>query len=1064
MGLPSLVYSKDKLCSSCEKGKHHRASFKTKQTFYIKKCLHLLHIDLFGPVTPRSINHEKYTLVIVDEYSRNNILVSFCDEKGISKNFSSLYTPEQNGVAERKNRTLIEAARTMLLGSDQVNSNEVSFIDPYERPNLVVLETKAPSDQNDQSDQNNHPAQENDIPNNNPYGHSNHNNDSHIIENIINAEAVQDSEPTSSLVEDALTQNIIPIPNINLSSIPSAISLVAQDRWSQNKHIKLVNIIGDLGAGMLARAMAKTLSTALGHECLFVEFLFEEEPKKVSEALKHPGWVDAMQDELNQFAENKQEGIDDDETFAPVARLEAIRIFLAFATYMNFIVYQMDVKSAFLNGKLKEEVYVKQPSGFERSEFPNHVYKLDKALYGIKQASRAWYKTLSTYLTEHKFVRVKTPMVAPNNLGPDLNGKSVNETQFRGMIGSLMYLTASRHDIQFLTCLYARYQANPKESHLIAVKSQLTHYDIIYEKVPIFCDNTSAIAISNKPVLHSRTKHIDIRYHFIRDHILKGDIELHFIPIQYQVADIFTKPLDEPTFKRLIVELDQVEFNFDEMLFTTNNEVARVYPNHTNSEYFQLVFDFISKCCLRKSFTSGLTQYVEYLAEFWYTAKALENSRICVSTPTGGVRGEIGVTIFRNATGAHFSDEYVDSPSLTIVKPWFAEIGYNGEIGVKRTLKNSCLPPRKKESSSAMDSNPSQTSAFTPVVAEIHIEDQQAAGGPTSLGVTSEEGAHPQLNSGNDASADFTTEVDPKNFAPNDSVPHQQGPDEGSKNYTPDYIFAGTNPSVLIHTTKSVSDGSQTAHPISCTKVDIRSAFIDDEDQDDEPFIAPAESKQDKQKAATKIATLKAQSVFLNINQLIEHLVSFMKPEFSKLLSSHDFSSSISTELKELPTKITTLSGGVNETLEALLGLLNKVSNTLNRFASILNTHNKGVHSAGKSTASPAEGEKNTNPVTEDAELANLVDLIGIDVVKEYLNKKLLYNKEDGFEEVISNLKTRLDQLTQTEQELKIDLNKPLKVQEPLNELNELANKKRKRASDFSDEPRSTKKVKSSVQ
>ncbi|GKB45772.1 retrovirus-related pol polyprotein from transposon TNT 1-94 [Tanacetum coccineum] len=153
-----------------------------------------------------------------------------------------------------------------------------------------------------------------------------------------------------------------------------------QDRWSQNKHIELVNIIGNPGAGILTRAMAKQLSVASAHECLFVDFLSEEEPKK-------------------------QEGIDNDETFAPGARLEAIRIFLAFATYMNFIVYQMDVKSTFLNGKLKEEVYVKQPLGFESNEFPNHVCKLDKALYGLKQAPRAWYETLSTFLSEHKFVR-----------------------------------------------------------------------------------------------------------------------------------------------------------------------------------------------------------------------------------------------------------------------------------------------------------------------------------------------------------------------------------------------------------------------------------------------------------------------------------------------------------------------------------------------------------------------------------------------------------------------------------------------------------------------------------
>ncbi|GJS06116.1 retrovirus-related pol polyprotein from transposon TNT 1-94 [Tanacetum coccineum] len=86
---------------------------------------------------------------------------------------------------------------------------------------------------------------------------------------------------------------------------------------------------------------------------------------------------------------NQQEGINYDETFAPVARLEAFRIFLAYATYMNFIVYQMDIKSAFLNGKLIEKVYVEQPPSFESSEFPNHDCKLDKALHRLKQAPRA---------------------------------------------------------------------------------------------------------------------------------------------------------------------------------------------------------------------------------------------------------------------------------------------------------------------------------------------------------------------------------------------------------------------------------------------------------------------------------------------------------------------------------------------------------------------------------------------------------------------------------------------------------------------------------------------------
>ncbi|GJX64469.1 hypothetical protein Tco_0298812 [Tanacetum coccineum] len=373
-------------------------------------------------------------------------------------------------------------------------------------------------------------------------------------------------------------------------------------------------------------------------------------------------------------------------------------------------------------------------------------------------------------------------------------------------------------------------------------------------------------------------------------------------------------------------------------------------------------------------------------------------------------------------------------------------------------------------SSTAVDNNPSQPSASTPVDTKLHKEIQQAAGCPTSLGVTTKKGAHPQLSSGmsaftnikpvflasyifhsesasgNDASVDFTTEADPRISAPKDFVPHQQGLDEGSKNYTPDHTFAGTNPSVLVDKTKSAKDGSQTTHTVS-------------------------------------------------VNKLKKHIKEF-EVELPKELPK---------ELLDLPGQISLVQSHI-QTLKALLGLLNKVTNTLNRFASILNAHNKGVPSTGKSIASLAEGEKNTNPFTKEAELANLVDLIGINVVEEYHKKKLLYNKycdkmlkrkkspkitncevftkkgpiilkiyrEDGSEEVISNLKvsdlylaewreviqacpeksekgwktiyalvkTRLDQLTQTEQELKIDINKPLKEQDSLNELNELSNKK----------------------
>nr|GEX64156.1 retrovirus-related Pol polyprotein from transposon TNT 1-94 [Tanacetum cinerariifolium] len=288
LGLPSLVYSKDKPCTACEKGKHHRDSLNTKQNFSIRKCLHLLHMDLFGPVSLISINHEKYTLVIVDEYS-GYTWVYFLRKK------------------------------------------------------------------------------------------------SQALEMIM--------------------------------------SFIRMDRWSRDQHIEHVNIIGNPGEGMLTRSMAAKLTAALA---IGSKWVFKNKKDKHGTTTKNKARLVAQ-------GYSQEEGIDYDETFAPVARMEAIRIFFAFATYMNFKVYQMDIKSAFLNGKLKEEVYVKQPPGFQSSEFPDYVCKLDKSLYGLKQHQRH---------AEAEYVAAA------------------------GCCASILW-----------------------------IKSQLSDYDIHYKMVPIFCDNTSATTI-----------------------------------------------------------------------------------------------------------------------------------------------------------------------------------------------------------------------------------------------------------------------------------------------------------------------------------------------------------------------------------------------------------------------------------------------------------------------------------------------------------------------------------------------------------------------------------------
>nr|GEW91913.1 retrovirus-related Pol polyprotein from transposon TNT 1-94 [Tanacetum cinerariifolium]GEX19379.1 retrovirus-related Pol polyprotein from transposon TNT 1-94 [Tanacetum cinerariifolium] len=313
-------------------------------------------------------------------------------------------------------------------------------------------------------------------------------------------------------------------------------------------------------------------------------------------------------------AQSSSTGIDFEESFAPVARLEAIRIFVAYVAHKNMVVYQMDVKTVFLNGNLREEVYVSQPDGFVDQDNPNHVYKLKKALYGLKQVLRAWYEMLSSFLISQDFSKglvdptlfirrnindlllvqiyvddiifaaftlelcdlfdnlmsskfkmsmmgkisfflglqisqsprgifinqskyaleslkkygfescdpVDTSMVEKSKLDKDKEGKAVNLSHYRGMIGTLLYLTASRPDLQFAICMCARYQARPTEKHHLQMRIMLV------AKILAEVEN--------------------------------GVIELYFINTEYQLVDLFTKALGRDRIEFLINKLGMRSF------------------------------------------------------------------------------------------------------------------------------------------------------------------------------------------------------------------------------------------------------------------------------------------------------------------------------------------------------------------------------------------------------------------------------------------------------------------------------------------------------------------------
>ncbi|GJR12025.1 retrovirus-related pol polyprotein from transposon TNT 1-94 [Tanacetum coccineum] len=563
---------------------------------------------------------------------------AFCDANGITHNFLAPRTPQSNGVVERKNRTLQEMTRTMLNEQSIPQKFWCNAVDtstyilnrilirpflgktPYElfkgkKPSLeyfkvfgskcFILNTKDYLTKFD-------PKSTEGIflgysPNSKAYVVLNR--ETMRVEESLNVKFDESPPPTTPPLED---DDVLENENIE-----------RQEKDLEIKENEPLN----------------------------------KEIPNIKESKDHP--LETVIARLVAQGYNQQEGIDFDETYAPVARLKSIRILLAYACAHDFKLYQMDVKSAFLNGFINEEVIVAQPPGFTDFEKPNHVFKLKKALYGLKQAPKAWYNRLKAFLINHNYTMglkfgfedskpIKTPMASETKLTRDEDSEPIDDTKYHGMIGSLLYLMASRPDIMFSVCLCARFQEAPKTSHLEAVKriiryikgtthlglwypkgtgvetivyadsdhagdyvdhktirgvctfmgccltswfskkqtalaistteaeyvsagkacqqalwmkQALIDYDINLDNIPVLCDNKCAIDLSKNPVLHSRTKHIEIRHHFLRDNVQKGNISIEKVSSKDNIADILTKPLKREPFNLLRLVLGLMEPN-----------------------------------------------------------------------------------------------------------------------------------------------------------------------------------------------------------------------------------------------------------------------------------------------------------------------------------------------------------------------------------------------------------------------------------------------------------------------------------------------------------------------
>ncbi|GJW94759.1 putative ribonuclease H-like domain-containing protein [Tanacetum coccineum] len=600
---------------ACALGKSKKSSHQPKAEDTNQEKLYLLHMDLCSPIRVASINGKRYILVIVDDYSRFTwfrflrtkdespeaiikCIKNIQENVGISHQTSVARIPQQNGIVERRNRTLVEAARTMLIFSKaplflwaeaiytayytqnrslirirynktpyelmQDKKLDLSFFHVFgalcyptnDNNNLGKLDAKAdigilvgyaPAKKAfriyhkrtqkiigtihvtfDELT-----AMSSEQFSSGPGLHSMTpaTSSSGLVPNPVSQQpsaaprvvVLADSPMSTSINQDAPLTNIPSAqeqehsPNISQgfkespktptfhddliheslheNSTPQGSSSNVRHTHTPFEHLgrwtkdhPIANVIGDPSRSVSTRKQLQTDSMW----CYFDAFLTSVKPKNFKQAMTEPSWIDAMQEEIHKFQrlevlelvscpdKVQEEGIDFEKYFALVARIEVIRIFVANAAHKNMTIYQMDVKTAFLNGELKEEVYVSQPEGFVDQDNPSHVYKLKMALYGTVDPTLFTRQVGNNLLMAQIYVDdiifastntamcnefanqmttkfkmsmmgqidyVDIPMVEKSKLDKDLQGKPVDATLYHGMIGSLMYLTSSRPDL-----------------------------------------------------------------------------------------------------------------------------------------------------------------------------------------------------------------------------------------------------------------------------------------------------------------------------------------------------------------------------------------------------------------------------------------------------------------------------------------------------------------------------------------------------------------------------------------------------------------------------------------